>query len=193
MSRKISLRLREVLKRSLVKPFILIKLGPFYDSSNILQTTDMTDTIFNGETYSCEATLSSLDTPTITSGIDKGSFNIQLIDKDYWFRNKFVHGVTGTKAELRGVFIDMELDEPLLNPEDTMIIYKGIINSYSYNISKETLPIVSIELSSPMGSLTLVRSLVTSQDWMRQKYPTDTSYDHIFEGSKSAVLKWGRV
>jgi len=196
MSRRISTKLRKVLLNPLAKSFILVRMGPFFDGSYLRQTTDSTDTDYDNELYSCECTLLSLDTPMITGGIDKGAYNTQFIDKDYWFRAKFIHGSSGVKAELRAVFIDVEgdynKDQPMIEPEDTLIIYKGTVNGYSYSLSKDSLPIASIELASPLGSLSLVRSIITTQNWMRQKYPDDTSYDSIFEGSKSKTLGWGK-
>jgi hypothetical protein len=197
MSRRIGPKLKRVILKPLTRAFLLVKLGPFYDDTYLRESTDTTDTLFDGENYTCAATIISLDTPTITSGVDKGAYNLSFIDKDYWFRNKFVHGVTGTKAEVRTIFIDVDgefdEDQPLLEPENTMIIYKGTINNYSYTISKESPPIVSIELASPMGALSLVRSIVTSQNWMRQKYPEDNSYDNISDGSRQITLLWGKA
>jgi len=196
MSRKVSTRVRQLLMDPLTKSQILVKLGPFYDATYKLETTDFTDITFNGELYSSISTLMSLDTPTITGGIEKSAYNLQFIDDEYWFRNKFIHGVVGTRAEIRSVFIDVagyfNKDQPLLDPEDTMVIYKGTISGYGYTLSKDSVPLANIELASPLGALALVRSVLTSQGWMRQRYPEDNSYDHIFEGSQKIVLQWGK-
>jgi len=197
MSRKISPRVRKLLMDPLTRSIVLVKLGPFFDDSYKRETTDFTDITFNGELYSSQGTLVSLDTPTITSGVEKGAYNLQFIDNEYWFRNKFVHGVIGTRAEIRSVFIDVagyySKDQPLLNPDDTMLIHKGTISSYSYSVAKDSVPMASIELASPMGSLSLVRPVLASQGWMRQKYPDDNSFDNVFEGSQKITLNWGRL
>jgi hypothetical protein len=196
MPRIVGPKLRVLLSDELTRGFVIIRLGPFADGTYFRETTDTGDVIFNAEKYLARSTILSIDTPKIVSGIDKGAFKLGLIDENYTFREKFRHGVTGTKAELRALFIDVrgyyEKDQPLLEPENTMIIYSGTINKYEYAITDDSLPIANLELASPMGSLDLTREMVTSQNWIRQKYPTDTSFDNIYEGSKQVTMGWGK-
>ena len=196
MGRKIGDKLKVLLDDDLTKAFMLVKIGPFYDGDYTRETTDHGDVLFNNENYIAQSTLVRVDTPKITSGIDKAAYKLSFIDTNYFYREKFRHGITGTKAELRAMFIDVaghfDKGQPLLEPENTLIIYKGIVNGTNLNAGSENLPIAEIELASPMGALTMVRGLITSQDWIRQKYPTDTSFDNIHEGSKQIILGWGK-
>jgi hypothetical protein len=52
--------------------------------------------------------------------------------------------------------------------------------------------LMTLECSSPMANLGLVNSHFTSQDYLRQRLPGDTSFDQVYIGARSVNLLWGK-
>jgi hypothetical protein len=116
------------------------------------------------------------------------------------FREAIEAGATGVAIRADAGFINMYdvvvdgviPNEPFLSSDMMYNIYTGKLDTQMYSIDTNGETLLNFEGSSPMGSLGLKRTLLTSRDWMRQRYPLDSSFDQIFVGSGEQVLLWGK-
>lgn len=74
-----------------------------------------------------------------------------------------------------------------------MIAYSGVVDSQAIDIKLDEMTVVaSIECSSPMADLDLVRSFHSNKESMKSRNPADTAFDQVFVGSGEISYKWGK-
>jgi hypothetical protein len=158
--------------------------------------------------YSHNHTIASIDAPRISKVVDRAIFKIGFADPSFEMRNTLGVGIPGSGLRVRTGFVKpllMKSDgsgfqkipdtDTLLNGEnhdEFVTIYSGVIDTQAYSIDPEGETILTFEGSSPMGPLGLVRTVMSSGDWMSNRYPGDTCCDQNYIGSRPAQIKWGK-
>ena len=186
--------------------FYLITIGPFKNASDVITTLRHTPVAggitIGGIAYSDNNYLVSVDPPRMSSTVDKDSYKIVYADNNYYWRPIFERGFSGAPVIIAvgfyntspGVLGGAQRGEPLLSATDTFIVYSGFSDQNSYQIDMQDNGeiLVTLECSSPMGSLALSRVLVTTDDNLRQRFPNDNSFEQVFLGSKGIDVLWGK-
>jgi hypothetical protein len=181
-----------------IEYFFLVKL-----SNKILAATAPYDVqMSDGNIYKSENSITLIDPPRLSTSVDRATYKMVFSDNNFEMRSFFEDGAVGSLIEVRMAFYNpfnkiinnIEPTFPFTNIEDTILIYKGVVDSASYSIDVEGGQILAyIEGGSPMSDLDLVNTLFTNKDSLRGKYPNDSSFDKSFEGSGEISLKWGKV
>jgi len=164
-------------------------------------------TMSNGITYTANSKLVSADPPRLTSVVDREAYKISFADVDNVYRAMFDAGVVGKKIKLTFGFINklsttavgsnginVLSGTPFKDMRDTICIYQGAVDTSAidFNFSEGKVT-ATFESSSPMGSLDMRNTFMTSKQSMRDKYPNDASFDVIHVGSGASLLKWGKA
>lgn len=151
-------------------------------------------TLSNNETFLSDGKLISVDPPKISATVDREIFKVTLADPDYTLGAQFQTGLVGNNFEIRILLVDPSTNQPYLNITDTILAYKGIVDNIGYSIQTSNTgeTIIGISGASPMNDLDLTRNFYTSREYIKTKYPDDTCFDQIYEGSGPVNLKWGK-
>jgi len=181
-----------------VVSFLLITLGPDSDANVYRFTTLPYDYTKDGDVF-ISGYIQAIDPPKVSDHLDKGTFRLTLADPGYVFRAVMENGkMTGSDFIVEVGFInntgaDLDMVSPDQPLDEYITAYKGQIDSYAYVINTDEEVLLTLEGASPMGSLDLKRSLLTSKNYQDQKFSGDISYDELLEGSSSVVLLWGKA
>lgn len=209
--RPINVNMYMALLRDSYTSFVLIQIGPWphngtytrFNSSGVPITA--TDPYLGTVFYPADFPLISIDPPRISSEVDREAYRFTVSDPDFLFKPLLDSGAVGTQIVMRagvmeeGVTSLTSVGSPRTAPiiegnmlSSLFVLYKGRVDRHVYNITEEGEVILTFECSSPMGALGLKRVMVTSRDWLRQRYPGDASFDRIYEGSQQQILQWGK-
>lgn len=145
--------------------------------------------------------LHGIDPPKVTNVVDRSAYKIIYADPDFSFRSQLLSGVTGTKITVRLGFINpfettfggAAPGEPLTQLEDTVIVYRGVLDTYGYVVKESTEVLVTLECSSPMADLGLIRTFNASPGAMKKLNAADTAYDGVHQGSSAVNILWGKA
>ena len=152
-------------------------------------------------TFSSGNGLYSVEPPRLSTTVDREPYKIVYIDTLMEKRALFETGLVGANVTVYLGFYnttdevlgDALPGQPLLNIANTIIVYRGNIDTTSYNINPEEGSVVAtMECASPMACLGLTRSFYTSKEAMKLINPLDTSFDQVYVGSKGINLVWGK-
>jgi hypothetical protein len=202
--KRLSENVKQVLSTGDLMYFHLVKIGPFKDVDGSIVTwkhTQVPGGVTIGEdVYTDVNSLTHVDPPRQSAAVDRESFKIVYSDAEFALRPTFESGFSGVPVEVSIGFYnttDYNLSgiPPgyiLTNPADVLMIYAGSTDSPSYSIDPKGDVTVTIECTSPMGALMMVRTLQTNKEILQQINPADTSYDELFVGSKGLTLLWGK-
>jgi hypothetical protein len=148
------------------------------------------DTAYDGNTFLASGAILSVDSPRISSVLDRDSYTIVVADPDDELLAEARTGIVGKGIEVRVGFFNSN-GVPLLNVNDTVPVYKGYVDSPQIinDFESKTL---SIEGTSPMSDLDLMRAFYTTSTGMDQFDLTDTCFDRIHEGY-DLQIRWGKV
>lgn len=181
-----------LLSQPTVEAFYLvsIEMPTTYRSTTFMRNIVMDD----GNIYVSDGKLVNVDPPKLSATVDKSQYKISFADPDMYFGAYLTTGLVGKKVTVRVGFVDTSTGLPLPQIANTVLIYKGRIDSGAYSISTETLgsSVFVINCSSPMGDLDLVKRLDTTKDALRAVDPSDTSFEQIYEGVGQIELRWGK-
>lgn len=195
---KLSSVVQQIIQSQRIKFFFLVQLG----NDKFFTSLPFDITMDDGITYSSDSGLLEVEAPKVSSTVDRSSYSVSFSDVNFLFKNYFEQGATGDNLSVRiGFFntLDSTTDgvavgDPFTKIEHTVLSYRGIVDTQKYSIDLENNEIIaSIEGSSPMADLDLVRPYFTSRDGVKSKNPGDTSFDQVFDGSGQIKLKWGKV
>lgn len=164
-------------------------------------------TMGDGNTYSSENSVYGVDPPRISDIVDREAYKISLSDPSFLLKYYFEDGIIGRDVSVRIGFInstDSDIqghDDTLVYPgevfkdmNDTILIYAGAVDNHGYTIDiRNSEVIATIEGSSPMADLDLVKTFYTSKNSISQRSSTDTCFDSVHEGSGSIQVRWGKV
>jgi hypothetical protein len=175
-----------------IESFYLVRLG---HATPVYKTSYFRDLIMSdGNTYLSDGALVNIDPPRLSSEVDREIFKIVLTDVGVNLATLINDGLVGTSVEARLGFVNQSTRQPYQDIADTVIVYKGRVDSVTRVITTENIGEIAytLECSSPMGDLDLVRTYLTTQDYLDKKYPGDNSYELIFVGAGPVNLKWGK-
>jgi hypothetical protein len=144
---------------------------------------------FNGNTYEPNIGLLDYTTPIQSNIIDRQSFNISLTDNEKRFQGNISNSNSGRDASIYIGFYNSD-GTPRTAISDVILAYKGFIDGTSYSNDFEE-SIFNIELSSPMGDLSLVNTLVTTKSSLKLRNSDDTSFDKVIDRQEQ-IIKWGK-
>lgn len=193
--------LKAVIAKDYIQAFILVTIGPFSITNAYIRSTTLPyDITYLGNTYFSDARIVAVDLPKLSTSVDREAYRISIGDPNFDFRGVIEAGATGVSIQAEAGFMNTEAvsvngvlpNEPYLASDMMYMIYKGKLDTQMYTIDTEGQILLNFEGSSPMGALGLKRSLLTSRDWMHQRFPLDTSFDQVFLGSGEQILLWGK-
>lgn len=168
----------------------------------IRDTTCAYNLTFNGNIYSASNGLSIVEGPRLSSAVDRETYKITYIDPTFEKRALFEATLTGSKVITRVVFFNTTTGTlggvapgmPLLATEHVITAYAGVADTQGYAIAPDEGTVIAvIECSSPMASLEMSKSFITSRDVMRQLNPDDSSFDQVTVGSTKVAHVWGKA
>jgi len=186
--REFSSTVQAILDSGNIKFFYLIDLY-FNDSYHL--TSYSNDIVYNGTTYVSDGGLFEIDTPKLSSIIDREAYKVVIVDLSDQLLAEVRANIVGKDILVRLGFIDPTTNEPILTTEDIIYVYKGFVDTPEIINNWET-KLASIEGTSPMADLDMINSFLTSRDSMHQRNNDDTSFDEIYDSSE-LDLKWGKV
>jgi hypothetical protein len=158
-------------------------------------------TMQDGHTYFADSGLIGVEPPRASSVVDRATYKIAFADPSQSFKDYFESGATGDDVIVRlGFFNTLGYATDSTAPgaffrqlENTIIVYKGVVDSQTFNIDFGQGEITAtIECSSPMADLDLIRSFFTNKDSMRTRNPNDTAFDQVFDDASEVQYKWGK-
>ena len=180
--------IKTLLQNPVLESFYIINIFDTY-----MKTSYYSDIEYNGQTYLADGSILQVESPQLTSVVDKQPFKITLADNGMELGQYADNGVVGLPVSVWIAFVDPMTETP--NLTDTLLIYKGKIDQTSYSISTSAIGSSQFvaTCTSPMSDLDQVRAVYTSQDYLDKNHPGDTSYEQVYEGSGPIALKWGKV
>jgi len=157
-------------------------------------TTHPATISISGTNYVSSGSIIRLDPPQMTTSVDREQYKIVLSDPDFTEGAEADANMTGFDVEVRMGFLNASTKLPMLTLAQTILMYAGIIDGVSYLIKTEVQGEVLFQItcSSPLADLDLKRAMYCSKDYMRGRYPTDSSCDQVYGGSGVLQLKWGK-
>ncbi len=190
----------EVLQSGVVEAFYLFRILERGNTEVLYSTTTFyTDLTLkrNGValpmySYPSDGGLISADSPQITTNVDREQYRVVLADTDLALRARMETGLVGLKLECRVGFV--KDSKPLLDINDTAIVYSGRVDSASLLLETSEFGSTNVQItgSSPMYNLDMKRGVFMTKDKVRSRWPSDSCADQIYEGSSGLNLKWGR-
>lgn len=202
--RALSTNIKTLLALDNINFFYLVTIGPYTKADGSTTTTydtTISDGItINGQTYSGNNFLVSVDPPRLSTVVDKGTYKVSYTDPQFLWRGILEKGFSGVPVKIQvGLFNTTEgalggasPGEPLKQIADIITMYSGWVDTPAYGVDLNGEVVVSFECTSPMGPLGLIRSIMTSKDSLRAFSTTDTAYDQVLVGSKGIDLYWGK-
>jgi hypothetical protein len=179
-----------------IKYFFLVSIGNKHYTSNPSNIT-----LSNGTTYISDGGLTNVDPPNFSSTVDRSTYSVSFSDVSSELKSYFEEGATGDSFIVRIGFYNtldvvtdgVEIGGIFTQITNTILIYKGVVDTQSYSLSFDNGGLTAkIEGSSPMADLDLVNPFYTNKDSMKQINPNDTAFDKVFDGSGQIKLKWGK-
>jgi hypothetical protein len=182
----------QVLQQPTIEAFYLVEIGlaTVYRSTSFYSDIVLT----NGEVYVADGKLLAADPPQLSASVDREQYKIALVDSNMEFRQYF-ETLTARPIKVRVGFVDQTTEQPLLDKSNTVLIYGGYIDSYSYTIENQESGSVVLNLlcTSPMGDLDMKKTLYTNRDAFINIDAADTSFNQIYEDAGQIALKWGKA
>lgn len=187
--RKVSELFKERLVSDNFNYFVMIKLWglPYRTTSLGYEFT------FDGELYTANNNIKALEPPKNSSVIDREAYKITLTDVSLVFKDYFETGAVNDRVTVKIGIFDIETGLPKVEPEHFLTVFEGKIDTTIIDVDfNEGFFDATIESSSPLASLDQRNAFYTSKRSLRQRFPTDSSFDFIHLGSGESVLKWGK-
>jgi hypothetical protein len=157
------------------------------------------DITFNGKLFKADNGLVEVDPPRISEVLDKDTYAIKIADPTFEIRDAIDSFVfTGSNVEVFvGCINTFNYENKGVPPgrpyPDAIKIYGGYVDNVSYSITPDEETFVTVECASPMAAFDLTRTLLTSRNYLRNKFNDDSSYDQILVGSSEVNLLWGKT
>jgi len=178
-----------------IESFYMVKIVNKASRVLLAITSFYTDfTLSDGQLYRSNAYILSIDPPQLNSSVDREQYKIALNDPSFSFRGEVDAGLVGKIIEVRLGFVDTSTDIPYSDISDTIIAYKGKIDSASYILDTKDLGSNTLEIigASPMNSLDQTNGIYSSREFIRAWHATDSCCDQITLGTASMIMMWGK-
>jgi hypothetical protein len=194
---QLSANVQALLSQGTIELFYLLHIAEYnLDKSALNVTSFYSDVSIVGDrTYLGNGNLVAISPPKLESVVDKSSFDITISDPQFSEANSLEVNLLGNLVELRAGVVNTVTNLPLLALADTLLIYRGKVDAFSYKASTKELGenLLVIRCGSPMVNLDAKRSFYLNKDFVRRTNPSDSSCDQINEGSGSLMIKWGKA
>jgi hypothetical protein len=182
--------------------FFLVGIGGTDYSTSLPYSIVMSD----GITYNHDNGLVAVEPPRLSTTVDRESYKITFADPQFLMRSYFEAGAVGDSIVVRIGFLNpttglmtgsdgvsVAPGMPFRDLRDTIMSYGGVVDNHGYTLDfGEGNVRATIEGSSPMADLDLVKTFQTSKECINQFRSGDTSYDQIYQGAQGIVYKWGK-
>ena len=163
--------------------------------------------------FKAENGLASLDSPRLSSAVDKETYKIVYIDPGFDLRALVENKLTGCPVRAQiGFFNNLSEDlvgdttgatfsrgMAVLDSGDLITSYEGAIDAPSYEISSENGVMLKLSCASPMAALDMTNVFYTSKDSLNQRVfktgtiTSDCAFDNVYVGSQAILLNWGKI
>jgi hypothetical protein len=179
-----------LLSQGEVSSFYLVNIA------NTVYTTDYPyDLTVGADTYESSGILVNIEAPALTSSVDSVEYRIMLADSDNSLASVFeTANILSKNATISIGFVDTATKQPLTDPANTVLIYRGRVDSYSKeaNTSNYGSTLFVLSCVSPMAALDLKKPYWTSNEFISRYNLNDNSYELSHTGLTKLRLKWGR-
>jgi len=145
---------------------------------------------FNNNLYIPDGGLTGFGPPRSSTTVDREIYEVTFLDHADELQAEIRAGINGAPLTVYTSFLNSK-KKPLLSRSDVFIAYSGFIDTAVIINNSET-KMAKIQAASPLAALDLVSAYSVSRDGMDQMNSLDTSFDDIYQGSKSVTLKWGK-
>jgi hypothetical protein len=190
-----SANIQTVLATFPIESFYMLRISN-KNGTAIYSSTDyfMNISLSNGYTYTADALLLSVDAPQLTSAVDREQYKIVLSDPSFSQATVIEDNIVGKYLETRIGFINQTTGLPYLTASDTLIVYKGRIESAGYIIDSGEIGESKLQItgSSPISNLDQKNGIYLSKEMIRNVNGNDSCCDQLYEGSGTLALKWGK-
>jgi hypothetical protein len=190
-----STNIQAVLSQMPIETFYMLRIANTNGTSIYSSTDYFTDiTLSNGYVYTADSLIQSVDVPQLSSTVDREQYKIVLADPSFSQTSVIENNIIGKILETRIGFINQTTGLPYLTASDTLVVYRGRIDSASYAIDSGEIGESKLQItgSSPLSNLDQKNGIFLSKDTIRRLNGTDSCCDQIYEGSGTLTFKWGR-
>jgi hypothetical protein len=145
--------------------------------------------------YSSNSSLKSVDLPQLSTSVDREQYKISIITNPTDPQmNLAVTNLIGKTLETRIGFVNTTTGFPDMAIENTIIVYRGRVESAGYTFETSDIGESTLQLSgsSPIVNLDQKNGLYLSRDSIKHLNANDTCCDQIYESSSAITLKWGK-
>jgi hypothetical protein len=172
--------------------FFLLRVGD-YRATNYFRSLIVDPGLPTERLFTHDGRIVSLDPPHISTSVDREIYRVVLADPGYAMVSVFGN-IVGKDVEVyMGV---TDAGTPLVSAaeEELILLYKGKADSFSYEVDTAEAGEVRavVACASPMADLDGITQLFTSKTEIRNIDPSDTSFEHVYEGSGKAEFLWGK-
>lgn len=195
-----SASLEAILQSDNIQSFFLVKITT--PLTTLLDTTYFRPlTVAGVGTFSPYGGLLTVEAPRLSEVVDREVYRLSYADPEF-SKIAMLEGVlTGSKVTVYTGFVNttdttlsgVEPGQPLLDLQDMLIAYEGVIDTQGYTLDpQEGTVVVVLECASPVAALGLSRAYTTSKEAQKQRNPADTAYDYVYIDAAKMTLKWGK-
>jgi hypothetical protein len=196
---KFSQTVQDILAQPVIEAFYLVEVVLSPTNSYKTSTYFRELTIYNGvtpvATYLGDGKIVRIDTPKLSSTVDRELFKISFADPNFTFGATIDSGLIGKIVDVKLGFVNQTTKQVETDISNIITIYRGAIDStdYSINTAETGEVLLNIGCSSPMNDLDMTKPFYTTKDASASRDSSDTAFDQIYEGSGVLQLKWGKV
>ena len=205
--KKFSRLVRNFLAEGYYSTFLLIDLK--VGDASLHFTTLPYDVYIGGIHYVADVGIVKVDAPPSTSAVDKATFKMQFADPTFIFRPYAGSATSNGACTIRNFFLNttghsitsssglvFSNGSPIMDALDSVCIYKGRLDTVSYDMTVESGIIFEVECASPMAALDASNTLYTTRASLRQRIKDgydDTSFNNLKLSGTTVSLKWGKT
>lgn len=181
-------RLKELMANPQTTTFYLVRMNDMYFTDFPTEIRDS-----QGQVYTPTDLLKGITQPELSGSVGRDLYKFTLVDAEGVLLGAIESNLVGSPVHIKIGFVDPNTGQPELN--DMFVIYDGFFESgaYSYDTSETGEVLLEISCSNPMGDLDSADPIYCSDEAMRKLDVNDNSYEFLFVGSGSVILRWGKT
>lgn len=198
--RSFSTNVKTLLSNDSIAVFYLVKIQ--VGTNTLMHTTLPYDVEISGLGYfSADSGLTKVEAPRLTTIVDRVAYKIVYADPEMELKARFDTGMIGSPVKVMiGFFNNTDsilgaapVGGPLLQPQDIVHLYSGIVDSHGYLISEENETLATFECSSPMADLGQKNLFLTTDENARKFNVNDGAFKSVHQTSTAVSLAWGKI